>query len=109
VDDVRAIGHSIAGFSPELAAANAVQKSYLFEHFYRSYRVVRMANKAELILTRLFEAYIREPRMLPPDTQAKLDGDATDLHRVVCDYLAGMTDRYAIQEYERLFAPDRRV
>jgi len=109
VDDVRAIGYSIAGFSPELAAANAVQKSYLFEHFYRSYRVVRMANKAELILTRLFEAYIREPRMLPPDTQAKLDGDATDLHRVVCDYLAGMTDRYAIQEYERLFAPDRRV
>ncbi len=109
VDDVRAIGRNIAGFSPDLVEANAVQKKYLFEHFYRSYRVVRMANKAEIILTRLFEAYVREPRMLPPDTQAKLKAGDEELHRVVCDYLAGMTDRYAIQEYDRLFNPDERV
>jgi dGTPase len=68
-----------------------------------------MANKAEIILTRLFEAYVREPRMLPPDTQAKLREGDEELHRVVCDYLAGMTDRYAIQEYDRLFNPDQRV
>jgi dGTPase len=109
VADVRAIGHNIAGFSPELREANAVQKTYLFQHFYRSYRVVRMATKAELILSRLFEAYVREPRMLPPDTQAKLEAGDDDLHRVVCDYLAGMTDRYAIQEYDRLFDPNQRV
>ncbi len=109
VVDVRAIGHNIAGFSPELQEANAVQKTYLFQHFYRSYRVVRMATKAELILSRLFEAYVREPRMLPPDTQAKLEAGEDDLYRVVCDYLAGMTDRYAIQEYDRLFDPNQRV
>ena len=109
VEDVRALGRNIAGFSPEMVAANAVQKRYLFDHFYRSYRVVRMANKAEFILTRLFEAYVREPRMLPPDTQRKVASGEEDLHRVVCDYLAGMTDRYAIQEYDRLFNPDQRV
>jgi dGTPase len=109
VVDVRAIGHNVAGFSPDLAEANAVQKRYLFDHFYRSYRVVRMASKAELVLTRLFEAYVRESRMLPPDTQHKLETGPDDLHQVVCDYLAGMTDRYAIQEYDRLFNPDQRV
>ncbi len=109
VDDVRAIGHNIAGFSPDMAHANAIQKRYLFDHFYRSYRVVRMATKAELVLTRLFEAYVREPRMLPPDTQRKLEAGEDDMHRVICDYLAGMTDRYAIQEYDRLFNPDERV
>jgi dGTPase len=109
VVDVRAIGHNVAGFSPDLAEANAVQKRYLFDHFYRSYRVVRMASKAELVLTRLFEAYVRESRMLPPDTQHKLETGPDDLHQVVCDYLAGMTDRYAIQEYDRLFDPNQRV
>ncbi len=108
VEDVRAIGHNIAGFSPELQEANTVQKRYLFDNFYFSYRVVRMAKKAELVLTRLFEAYISEPRMLPPDTRRKLENNNA-LYQVVCDYLAGMTDRYAIQEYNRLFDPDERV
>jgi len=109
VADVRAIGHNLAGFSPELAEANDIQKRHLFEHFYRSFRVVRMASKAEMILKRLFEAYVGEPRMLPPDTQRKLAAGEDDFHRVICDYLAGMTDRYAIQEYDRLFNPDQRV
>jgi len=109
VADVRNIGHNIAGFSPEMSEANGVQKRYLFDHFYRSYRVVRMANKAEMILTRLFNAYVREPHMLPPDTQKILKSGEESLHRVVCDYLAGMTDRYAIQEYQRLFDPEERV
>ena len=115
VADLRAVGKNLAGFSPELAAANAVQKRYLFETFYRSYRVMRMAGKAEMILTRLFEAYIEEPRQLPPPTLAKVEQAAgilpseEGLHRVLCDYLAGMTDRYAIQEYKRLFDPEERV
>lgn len=109
VDDLRRVGRNLAGFSPELAAANAVQKRYLFEHFYRSYRVMRMAAKAERILTGLFRAYVEEPRQLPPGTQQKLKTPDADLYRVVCDYLAGMTDRFAIQEYKRLFDPDERV
>ncbi|NOX61504.1 MAG: deoxyguanosinetriphosphate triphosphohydrolase [Chloroflexi bacterium] len=109
VDDLRAVGHNLAGFSPELAEANAVQKRYLYDNFYRSYRVMRMAAKAERILTHLFEAYIREPRQLPPDTLRKVEKSDEGLHRIVCDYLAGMTDRYAIQEYQRLFDPEKRV
>lgn len=115
VADLRAAGTNLAGFSPELAAANAVQKRYLFETFYRSYRVMRMAGKAAMILTRLFEAYIEQPRQLPPPTLAKVEQAAgklppdEGLHRVLCDYLAGMTDRYAIQEYKRLFDPEERV
>ncbi len=109
VGELRAVGRNLAGFSPDLAEANAVQKRYLFEHFYRGYRVMRMSFKAEMILTRLFEAYIREPRQLPPSTFAKVERSEDDLHRVVCDYLAGMTDRYAIQEYKRLFDPEERV
>ena len=109
VDDLRAVGHNLAGFSPALIEANAVQKSYLFANFYRSYRVMRMSFKAEMILTRLFEAYVREPRQLPPTTLAKVEHSGDGLHRGVCDYLAGMTDRYAIQEYKRLFDPEERV
>ncbi|RME49437.1 MAG: deoxyguanosinetriphosphate triphosphohydrolase [Chloroflexi bacterium] len=109
VEELRARGQNLAGFSPELAEANAIQKRYLFENFYRSYRLMRMSNKAEMILSRLFEAYIKEPGQLPPSTQEKVRTSEEGLHRVVCDYLAGMTDRYAIQEYKRLFDPDERV
>jgi dGTPase len=107
--ELRAAGRNLAGFSPELAAANSVQKRYLFEHFYRSYRVMRMAAKAERILADLFTAYIHEPRQLPPSTRQKVEQADDGLHRVVCDYLAGMTDRYAIQEHKRLFDPEERV
>ncbi|NOZ50758.1 MAG: deoxyguanosinetriphosphate triphosphohydrolase [Chloroflexi bacterium] len=109
VADLRAQGRNLAGFSPEMQAANAVQKEHLFKHFYRGYRVMRMAAKAERILFPLFEAYISEPKQLPPSTLAKVEHSDEGLHRVVSDYLAGMTDRYAIQEYKRLFDPEERV
>lgn len=109
VAELRAVGKNLAGFSREMREANAIQKEHLFNHFYRGYRVVRMAAKAERILTRLFQAYISEPRQLPPPTLEKVEQSEEGLFRVVCDYLAGMTDRYAIQEYKRLFDPEERV
>ena len=90
-------------YSPDLAAENRELKRFLFEHFYRHFRVVRMAVKAERMLSNLFRAYVDEPRQLPKDTQRRAADGAEGLHRAVCDYLAGMTDRYAIQEYRRLF------
>lgn len=107
--DLRALPENVAVYSPDLAAENRELKRFLFEHFYRHFRVVRMAVKAERMLSNLFRAYIDEPRQLPKDTQRRAADGAEGLHRAVCDYLAGMTDRYAIQEYRRLFDIEERA
>lgn len=65
-----------------------------------------MAVKAERILSELFEAYKRDPQMLPRTVQAVVE--ERGLERAICDYIAGMTDRYAIEEYKKLFDPDTR-
>jgi dGTPase len=83
-------------------------KDFLYQNMYRQYRVVRMAKKAERFITDLFNAYIDEPAQLPDSTQARLHNGDGDLARVVCDYIAGMTDRYASQEYLKLFDPSSR-
>jgi dGTPase len=70
---------------------------------YRHHRVVRMQQKAERVLTELFTAYVREPAMLPNQFQEQIDGKGKE--RTICDYLAGMTDRFAVDEYQRLFDP----
>ena len=107
--DLRAATENVACYSPELAAENQELKRFLFQNFYRHYRVVRMAVKAARTLSRLFEAYISEPRQLPFDVQQRATAADDGLHRVVCDYLAGMTDRYAVQEYRRLYDMEERA
>jgi len=72
---------------------------------YRHYRLVRMQVKAERFVAALFEAYVAEPGMLPMKTQQQLEN--LPVERVVCDYIAGMTDRYALEEWEKLFDPYR--
>lgn len=109
LQDLRLLTENVAMYSGELAAENRELKRFLFEHFYRHFRVVRMAVKAERMLSNLFRAYIDEPRQLPKDTQRRAIDGAEGLHRTVCDYLAGMTDRYAIQEYRRLFDMEERA
>ena len=98
-----------ARYSEEIAAENRELKHFLFHNFYRNYRVVRMAVKAERTLTALFTAYVEQPQQLPPDTQEKVAQHPEGLYRVVCDYVAGMTDRYAIQEYHRLYDMEERA
>jgi dGTPase len=109
VADVRGFGRNVAGSSSELYELNRELKDFLMLHFYRHPRVMRMATKAHRILTALFEAYMAEPLQLPYETQARLHRGPDSPARVICDYLAGMTDRYAIQEYYKLFDPDTRV
>ncbi|PYE52811.1 deoxyguanosinetriphosphate triphosphohydrolase [Deinococcus yavapaiensis] len=76
---------------------------FLFTHLYRHHQVVRQIHQAELILGALFDAYRARPALLPPNVRAR---EATSgLERTVCDYLAGMTDRFATDEYRRLFQP----
>ena len=103
VADVRRAPGRLVGFSEPVAARKKDLDVFLFDRLYRHYRVCRMANKAKLFVKRLFEAYTDDPRTLPEDYQARAEGDG--LKRVVCDYIAGMTDRYAQKEYNRLFMP----
>ena len=107
VDDVRRQEAKIARYSVGMAAINKQLKAFLYEKFYRHPRVMRMSYKAHHILTRLFNAYCDEPLILPRSIQARTANDP--LQRVVCDYVAGMTDRFAMQEYKKLFDPEERV
>ncbi len=107
VADVRAAGRRLVAYSPEMAARVRELKDFLFRAMYRHYRVVRMGGKAARLLRDLFESYVGEPRQLPPHYQDQIPRDG--VHRVVCDYIAGMTDRFAVDEHRKLFDPRVRV
>lgn len=107
--DLRAQTTNAAAYSDELAEENRELKRFLYERFYRHYRVARMAAKADRTIRALFTAFVEEPAQLPPETQANISDPGRDLHRAVCDYIAGMTDRYAIAEHRRLFDPEEAV
>ncbi len=104
---LRQMGKPIIVFSEEMERKNRPLKDFLMENFYRHYRVSRMAAKAERVLEELFTAYMKNQRLLPKATREKID--PSPQARVVCDYIAGMTDRFALQEYQRLFDPATQV
>ena len=101
VDEVRSLEHNVVRFSKEMTAKNRELKDCLLNSFYLDYRLIRRAMKAKQVIKRMFDTYCQEPRQLPSNTQCVLGH--RDLYRVVCDYIAGMTDRYAAQEYSKLF------
>ncbi|MDX9739589.1 MAG: deoxyguanosinetriphosphate triphosphohydrolase [Gammaproteobacteria bacterium] len=107
VEDVRTAPAPLIGFSEAMAKRNLELKRFLREHLYRHYRVRRMTAKADRIVSALFETFMDDELLLPPDYQDKIRGarEIAGRARVVADYIAGMTDRYAIGEYERLFDP----
>ena len=104
---VRGIGQPLVELSPEMAGRNAELKRYLQLHLYQHHRIERMKDKAQRILEALFQRYLANPRLLPDDTRRRMERDG--LERTIADYIAGMTDRYAIQEHRRLFDPSVRV
>lgn len=105
VDELQRLPYNVVGFSEDMRRRNRELKDFLFNNLYRHYRVVRMAVKAERIVTELFNAYCSEPTMLPKHVQSLIPDRG--VHRTVCDYIAGMTDRFAIEEYQKLFDPTR--
>jgi dGTPase len=108
IDDVRRSGPLIA-FSDAMRAEASGLKRFLHENLYRHYRVNRMTSKARRIVAELFDAFIDEPGLLPPDYQEKEDSQSpTTQARKIADYIAGMTDRYAIREHRRLFLIDEK-
>jgi dGTPase len=102
-EELQRLPYNVIGFSEELHRRNRQLKDFLYANLYRHYRVVRMAVKAERIIGDLFRACTQEPAILPRHVQALIDGRS--LERTVCDYIAGMTDRYAIEEYQKLVDP----
>jgi dGTPase len=107
LEKIQAHGVNLVGYSPQLGPKIRALKSFLYERMYRHYRLMRMQVKAERFIADIFEAYCKDPGMLPPDTQERLA--TAPVQRVVADYIAGMTDRYALDEHEKLFNPYRRV
>ncbi|MCB9444269.1 MAG: deoxyguanosinetriphosphate triphosphohydrolase [Ardenticatenaceae bacterium] len=94
---------NLVDYSADFSIKVRQLKQFLFQRMYRHYRLMRMQTKAERFLTEIFEAYLKEPKMLPTKTQELLN--EAPLHRVITDYIAGMTDRYALQEWQKLFDP----
>jgi len=91
---------ALVAFSPDIRQEADVLKKFLFENLYRHFKVMRMTNKARRIVRELFSAFIQEPRLLPPDYRHP---DEMTQARKISDYIAGMTDRFAIREHHRLF------
>jgi dGTPase len=103
-DDLQRLPHNVIGFSDEMGKAIRELKGFLYANMYRHYRVVRMAVKAERFISDLFSAYVADPEILPAPVQARAQSEG--VQRVVCDYIAGMTDRFALEEHEKLFNPN---
>lgn len=107
VEDVRRASRPMIQFSDAMQADLGVLRAFLFERMYRHYRVNRMRSQARRLLAEMFDLFNAEPQVLPPEWAGRaLDGDAARRARVVCDYIAGMTDHYAIEEHRRLFNLD---
>ncbi len=77
----------------------------LYNRFYKHRRVLRAMEKATRFMRELFEAYVREPILMPAGFYRRYE-EGESLHRVVCDYISGMTDRYALEQYKKLYDPD---
>jgi len=103
IEDVRHAPALLVGCSPELCPLKEELEQFLHRQVYEHYRVMRMKRKGARMLRAMFDEFCLHPELLPPRFALRREGEA--LSRVVGDYLAGMTDRYAQQEYLRLFQP----
>jgi dGTPase len=101
--DIQKLNRNLIGYSEDMQRRNRELKDFLYTKLYRHYRVIRMQVKAENLITGLFNAYRSEPLILPDHVQQSIP--LRGLERTICDYIAGMTDRFAIEEHERLYDP----
>ncbi len=101
--DAQNCKEAVVSFSPEIEKKNSELKSFLFNNLYKHHRVARMELKAEKIIKELFNTYKNHPVILPQKVQQKFNHELKE--RAICDYIAGMTDRYAMDEYKKLFDP----
>ncbi len=103
VEELQQLPYNVVGFSEDMHRRNREIKDFLYKNLYNHYRVVRMAVKAENTINRLFETYHSDPSILPSQYQIMID--ERGLEETICLYIAGMTDRFAVEEYQKLFDP----
>ncbi len=106
LDDVRKAKTPPVQFSKEMGEMHEELRAFLKENLYQHYKVVQMNEKGKRIIQDLFNTYVDVPKQLPPHIQKKIGQES--LKRVVCDYIVGMTDHFALDEHKRLFDPDER-
>jgi len=114
IDDIRRRAKPLAAMSDQVRAEHLELKQFLNEQVYRHHKVQRMTSKARRVITQLFDAFLADERLLPPEHRGRVAGakkpaSETVRARAVADYIAGMTDRYAILEHRRLFEPGERT
>ena len=106
-EDVRVLGHALVAFSREMVEDLAQLRHFLMERMYRHWRVNRTRSQARRMLAEMFQLFMHEPDVLPAEWGPRVKGrDEAGRARVVCDYIAGMTDRFAIEEHRKLFHLD---
>ncbi len=102
--EIRALPRPVVAMSDAMMASNKVLKAFLFERMYRHYRVNRMTSKARRVVGELFGLFLSDPGCLPTGWRSRAEElEDTARARLVVDYIAGMTDRYALDEHRRLF------
>jgi len=103
VGELQRLPYNVIGFSEDMHRRNRQLKDFLYLNLYRHHRVVRMQVKAERLISDLFASYCAEPAILPRHVQEQLE--SRGLERTITDYIAGMTDRFAVEEHQKLFIP----
>jgi len=109
--DIRALSAPVVAFSDEMKGWDAALRAFLFRRMYRHYRVNRMTSKVKRVVAELFDFYLGQPNCLPDTWRRRVETteDGSAAARVVADYIAGMTDRYALEAHEKLFNPYQRI
>lgn len=105
--DLQNCGRRIVTFSAEMQGLKRAWRGFLTKRFYNHYRIVRMTEKGVRLIKAVFQVYAERPEQLPPSVLGRVKRDG--IYRTICDYVAGMTDRFAQDEYQRLFEPYERV
>ncbi len=105
--DVKRLGRKVVSFSPKMQEYRKPLRELLWTKLYHHYRVTRMSDKSKRILTELFKVYVERPEALPEKVQSWIKSEG--VYKGICDYIAGMTDRKALDEYKKLFDPYEKV
>lgn len=106
--DVKKCDKRVIGFSSEIYGLREELRNFLLKNLYNNWRVLRMCDKAKRFIKSLFSIYVDNPQMLPPEFRKNIK-EKGNIKRSVCDYIAGMTDRYALEEYKKFFDPYEKV